>query len=399
MSATVTSPTFPFLAGPPLDLPAEFERLRAEEPVARVTMPSGDRAWLVTRYQDVRTVFADPRFSRAAASTPTAPKLSPRFLLRADSILSKDPPDHTRLRRLVAGAFTARRIDTLRPRIQETTDRLLDGLEQVDPPADLVTHLALPLPVMVICELLGVPYCDRDRFRGWTEALLNVDLPLADAYAAREALDDYLAGVIADRRVHASDDLLGALTAARDEGGKLSEDELVSFGITLLIAGHETTANQIATFALFLLRNPGQLRLLRESPDLIAPAVEELLRFTPLGVGSGLLRVATTDVEIGGVGIRAGEAVIASITSANHDPAVFGDPDELDIARADNPHLAFGPGIHHCLGAQLARAELQIALGSLLQRFPGLVLAVGEDELNWRPRLGLRGPSAVPVRW
>jgi nocardicin N-oxygenase len=173
----------------------------------------------------------------------------------------------------------------------------------------------------------------------------------------------------------------------------------VSFGITLLIAGHETTANQIATFALFLLRNPGQLRLLRESPDLIAPAVEELLRFTPLGVGSGLLRVATTDVEIGGVAIRAGEAVIASITSANHDPAVFGDPDELDIARADNPHLAFGPGIHHCLGAQLARAELQIALGSLLQRFPGLVLAVGEDELNWRPRLGLRGPSAVPVRW
>jgi cytochrome P450 len=399
MSVAVTSPAFPFLAGPPLDLPPEFERLRAEEPVARVTMPSGDRAWLVTRYQDVRTVFADPRFSRAAASVPTAPKLSPRIQPRADSILSKDPPDHTRLRKLVARAFTARRIEQLRPRIQETTDRLLDGLEQAGPPADLVTCLALPLPVMVICELLGVPYGDRDRFRGWTDSLLNIELPPADAYAAREALGDYLAELITDRRAHPSEDLLGHLTAARDEEGTLSEDELVSFGITLLIAGHETTANQIATFTLLLLRHPGQLRRLRETPDLVGPAVEELLRFTPLGVGSGLLRVATTDVELGGVRIRAGEAVIASITAANHDPAVFDDPDRLDIARADNPHLAFGPGIHHCLGAQLARAELQTAIGSLLRRFPGLVLDVGEDELHWRPRLGLRGPSALPVRW
>jgi cytochrome P450 len=399
MAEEGAAPAFPFSAGSPLDLPVEFGQLRAEGPLARVTMPSGDRAWLVTRYEDVRAVFADPRFSRAAASVPTAPKLSPRFLLRSDSILSKDPPDHTRLRRLVAGAFTARRVDRLRLHIQQITDRLLDDLAQAGPPADLVAHLALPLPVTVICELLGVPYADRDRFRAWTEALLNINLPLADAHAARAALDDYMAGLIADRRAHPSDDLLGALTAARDEEDKLSETELVSFGTTLLIAGHETTANQIATFTLLLLRHPGELKRLRESPELIASAVEELLRFTPLGVGTGLLRVATTDVELDGVVVRAGEPVLASITSANHDPAVFGDPDELDITRADNPHLAFGPGIHHCLGAQLARAELQIALGSLLQRFPRLALAVDEDEVDWRPRLGLRGPSAVPVSW
>ncbi|MFI6047664.1 cytochrome P450 [Nocardia sp. NPDC051321] len=391
---------YPFGEPIRLDMDPLFAKLRREEPVSRVQLPYGDEGWLVTRYADAKLVLADPRFSRAATvDREDIPRTTPNPT-RQNSLLSMDAPEHSRLRKLVAKAFTSRRVEQLRPRAQQIVDERLDEIESAGPVADLVQSLALPLPVTVICEMLGVPTRDQHRFRDFSDTVLSTTAHTSEQIdAARAALEAYLAEVVAQRRQQPTDDLLGALVAARDNDDRLSEDELVNLGIGLLIAGHETTANQIANFAYVLLSEPQHWELLRGRPELVPVAIEELLRYVQLGSGGSFARVATEDVALGGVTVRAGESVIVNTQAANRDESVFDHSEELDLTRNNNPHMAFGHGVHHCLGAQLARLELQVALGSLLQRFPTLHLAVPYEEVPWKTGLLVRGPKALPVSW
>ncbi|HEY3609659.1 MAG TPA: cytochrome P450 [Pseudonocardiaceae bacterium] len=316
------------------------------------------------------------------------------------SILSMDPPEHSRLRKLVARAFTARQIERLRPRTQAIVDDLLDRMIAAGSPADLAESLAWPLPITVICELLGVPVEDRDRFRVWTDRLLSLSgTEIEQTMQARESLDAYLADLIAQRRVEPTDDLLGQLVLARDEDERLSEGELVAFGVTLLVAGHETTANQTGNFVFLLLDQPQLWQQLVGDPDLVPAAVEELTRFVPLGASAAFARIATEDLELGGRLVRKGESVVTTIASANRDETVFDRPDEINLTREQNPHVGFGHGVHHCLGAPLARLELQLAVGTLVRRLPGLRLAVPADDVAWRVDRLVRGVRALPVAW
>ena len=400
MSTSNAPLTYPFPSPPDLYQPSpEYAALRSERPVARVSTDDGRPAWLVMGHAEVRTVLTDPRFSRAAASAPGMPDFG-LGSVAAESMLGMDPPEHTRLRRLVAPAFTARRIGALRPRVEAIVADLLDAMAAEQPPVDLVEHLSLPLPVQVICELLGVPVADRDRFHAWSDGILaGVNRDPAVIRESFDQLGAYLAGLIGAKRREPADDLLTVLIAARDDQDRLSELELVRLGITLLVAGHETTANQLNMFLLTLLRYPEELRRLREDPGLLPGAVEELMRFVQLGEGGGLIRVTTEDVELAGISIPAGSAVIPAMAAANRDPAVFPDPDRLDLERRGNPHLGFGAGVHHCLGAQLARLELQVALEGLLRRFPNLRVAVPDSQLRFKPGMILRSLEALPVVW
>jgi nocardicin N-oxygenase len=376
--------------------------LLRDEPVARVRLPFGGDAWLVTRHADVRTVLVDRRFSRAAAVSEHLPRSTPR-VPRPDSLLAMDPPEHTRLRELVVRAFTNRRVERLRPRVQALTDQLLAEIAEEGKdgaPVDLVARLCSVVPVVVLCELLGVPVGDRPRFQEWSTAFVSsTDRTLEQIMAADRSLREYLAGLVAERRENPTDDLLGALVSARDDAGRLTEDELVTFGVTLLIAGNESTAGQLANFSYLLLTRPERISQLREEPGLIPGAIEELLRCVPSLAGAGFARVALEDVELGGVRIREGDAVLVSEIAANHDSSVFDHPEDLDLRRPTNPHLAFGYGMHRCLGAQLARLELQVVIGSLLARFPGLRLAVDAGAVAWRQGSLAHGVLTLPVRW
>jgi cytochrome P450 len=267
-------------------------------------------------------------------------------------------------------------------------------------PADLAESLSWPLPITVICELLGVPVEDRDKFRTWTDQILSLSgHDLERIEEARVGLYGYLAELIAQRRVEPTEDLLGQLVIARDEDDRLSEEELIGFGVTLLVAGHETTANQTGNFVYLLLEHPERWQQLVDDPDLVPSAVEEMLRFVPLAASAAFSRIAKEDVEVGGQLVRAGEAVVAHFAIANRDTAVFEHPDELDLTRQENPHIAFGHGVHHCLGAPLARMELQLAVGTLVRRLPGLRLAVPADDVTWRADRLVRGVRALPVAW
>jgi cytochrome P450 len=391
---------YPFSPPDRLELDPLYAELGRDEPVSRITLPYGGEAWLAVRHADVRCVLADPRFSRAAVVGRDVPRVRPEIDDQAASILNMDPPDHTRLRKLVAKAFTVRRVEELRPRAAELTAELLAGLRAAGPGADLVGHLAVPLPVTVICELLGVPVADRDVSRAGADAALSTSgMGPAERAAARDRMVAYMAGLVAQRRRTPTDDLLGALVAARDDGDHLNEGELIALGIGILVAGHETTMNQIGNMVFTLLTRPDRGAALRGDRDAVAGAVEELLRFTPLGASAGFPRIATEDVELSGVTVRAGEAVVVAVHAANRDPAVFPDADELRLDRAENRHIAFGHGTHHCLGAQLARMELQEAIGGLLREFPDLRLAVPAADVPWRAGALVRGPRALPLAW
>ncbi|GAA2077554.1 cytochrome P450 [Streptomyces albiaxialis] len=392
---------YPFPRPSAVEMPPVYEKLRESCPVAHVRLPSGDEGYVASRYEDVRTVLADTRFSRAATVAPGAPQLSKNPPM-AGGLFTMDPPEHTRLRKLVSREFTARRVQNLRPRIQELTDGLLDEMEKLDPPADLNTTLAFPLPVMVICELLGVPFEDRDKFRAWSDAFVSLTSHAPEEVASRrEEMVRYLGQLIERKREEPADDLMSALVAARDEQGSLSGPELVLMGITLLVAGHETTVSMIGTCVLTLLRHPEHLAALRERPEAMEHAVEELLRINPIGDG-GPLRVTLEDVTVGGTSIPRGSAVLAAICSANRDESVFtGRPTgEFDPGRGSaTSQLAFGHGAHFCLGAALARAELQIVLSSLLGRFPGLRLAEDVSALRMTTGMMVHALERLPVTW
>jgi pimeloyl-[acyl-carrier protein] synthase len=375
-----------------------YRALREEDPVHQ--SPLG--LWVLTRYDDAVMVLRDPRFGREGMAKLMEARLGlTQDASRSRDMLSQDPPDHTRLRGLVSRAFTPRVVEVMRPHIQEIVDALLDRVEGAHA-MDVIEDLAYPLPVTVICEMLGVPAGDQDVFKHWsTDIARSLDaavLPVgSDAIPrgrdARIALAEYFRGLIATRRKNPKADLLSALIAAEEEGNKLSEGELVSTCMLLLIAGHETTVNLIGNGLLALLQHPDQMRALRNDPALIQTAVEELLRFDGPVQRTG--RMTTTDVEIGGKHVAKDSVVVSVIGAANRDPAHFSDPDRLDISRKENRHIAFGFGIHFCLGAPLARIEGQIALGALVRRLPGLKLV--SDTPEWRESSTLRGLKTLPV--
>lgn len=390
---------YPFGPCGGLDLHELYRALQADEPVCPVRMPYGEPAVLVTRYEDVRTVLGDPRFRRAIPPGHDQPRVTPDVIPMG--LMEMDPPEHTRIRRLISAAFTARRAERQRPEAARLAGRLIDDMMESGSPADLVETFSVPLPIGVICNLLGVPYEDRLEFHRWIVEM-NRMLSGHGAEVRMEniaKLMSYMGDLVVRRRAEPTDDLIGELVLARDEGERLSEEELIFLCMLLLVAGYETTANQIANFVHLLLTHPDQLALLRERPDLLPNAVEELLRFTPLSVSAAFPRYASADVDLGDGSVREGQPVLTSTNAANRDPRVFDDPDRLDITRPVNHHLAFGHGAHHCVGASLARMELQVALGLLLEKLPRLRLAVDPGDVEWKSNLLFRGPVALPVAW
>nr|WP_223245396.1 cytochrome P450 [Streptomyces sp. CBMA156] len=379
-----------------------YTRLRAGTPVHRVVGPDGLPFWLVTRYQDVRQALADPRFALDKAHA--APGNYRGFALPPAldaNLLNMDPPDHTRIRRLVSQAFTPRRVAALREPVEKVAGQLLDAIEPLGR-ADLLATYAAPLPITVICDLLGVPEDDRHDFRAWTDSLITPDPDRPEAArAAVKAMLGFFTGLIERKRAEPADDLLSDLIAARDDqgaGGRLGEDELTSLAFLILFAGYENTVHLIANAVLALLTHPGQLAALRAEPELIGAAVEEFARFdgpAPLAIR----RFPREPVTIGGVTVPAGETVLLALGSANRDPGQFTDPDRLDLHRRETGHLALGHGIHYCLGAPLARMETALALTALLRRFPGLALDVPVERLRHRPTLRARGLLELPVRY
>jgi cytochrome P450 len=377
--------------------------LRDEAPVRHITNPRGISGWLLTRYEDCRAALNDPRLLKDAERTTEvlgkslgadSPYLHPAMRALDTHMLNSDPPDHTRLRKLVGKAFTPRTVARLRPRIEAITDELLDrmaGREVVD----LIEDFALPVPMTVICELLGIDEADRPSFRRWVHTIVSSN-PGAGVVPATEEALAFLDQLIDHKRAEPSDDLLSELVAVTDEGDRLSRSELIGMAMLLVTAGHDTTVNLIGNGTLALLRAPGQLAALRADPELLPGAVEELLRYDG-SVQLATYRFTSEPVEVAGVRIPEGELVMVSLLSANRDGDRFEDPDRLDLTRKATGHVAFGYGIHHCLGAPLARLEAQIAIGRLVTRYGGLRLAVDPETLTWRSSTLIHGLDTLPV--
>ncbi len=393
-NATFKANPFPFYA-----------QLRVEAPVFPVTvpMPTKQRAWLITRYNDVLEVLKDARFAKNPrnAMSPEQlkkmPWMPPMVKPLEQNMLDLDSPDHTRLRALVHKAFTPRLIEQMRDQIQVLTNELLDAAEPKGG-MDLIADFALPLPLTIIGRILGVPAEDNHKFHRWTKTLLSagtnmnyfVIIPTIMRFMG------YLKKLIKERRTHPKDDLVTALVQAKDGRDQLSGDEVLAMIFLLLVAGHETTVNLIGSGSLALLEHPDQLEKLRSEPAIIRPAIEELLRFV-CPVEMATERYAREDITIAGTTIPRGELVLAVIGSANRDANYFDNPDSLDITRENNKHLAFGLGVHYCLGAPLARLEGQIAISTLVQRMPNLRLSIAPDQIRWRGGIILRGLEALPV--
>jgi len=384
-----------------------YARLRTEEPVSRVTLPDGQQAWLVTRYDDVAMVLKDERFAKdrlrvlSAAQLAMQPWVPAMFKPLTRNMLDVDPPDHTRLRALVQQAFAPRLVEAMRPRLETLAGELLAAALRRGR-MDLVHGYALPIPMTIIAEMLGVPARDRNKFHRWSKVVVSATSlkpsirSLFKTIPAIWRFMRYIRKLVAARRDQPRDDLTTALVQAHTTGQNMDDDELMSMIFLLIIAGHETTVNLIASGMLALLEHPDQLEKLRDNPFLIKPAIEELLRFTS-PVETGTERYAREDVEVSGVAIRQGEMVMAAIASANRDERQFAGPDTLDITRDPNRHLAFGQGIHFCLGASLARLEGQIAINTLLAGTKSIRLAVDPRAIRWRSGLVLRGMEALPV--
>jgi len=379
-----------------------YATLRAQRPVARARTPIGLDVWVVTRYDDARAALNDPRLSKDGARFAAVlehQQVEPeRRVAFAESLvhhmLNSDPPDHTRLRKLVSRAFTVRAVARMRPRIEQLATELADAMAAGPAEVDLLDAFAFPLPMGVICELLGVPDAERSDFRTWSNTLLSAGEPAVRG-AAAGAMAQYLTALVAAKRAQPGDDMLSAIVAASDEEDRLSANETVSMAFLLLVAGHETTVNLIGNGVLALLRHPDRLAELRADPDLTPRAVEEFLRYDgPVNLAT--FRHTLEPVSVGGTTIPAGEVVLVSLASANRDPGHYPDADALDLRR-DAGHLAFGFGIHHCLGAPLARLEGDVAFRTLLARFPDLALAA-EPELTWRASTLIRGLTRLPVR-
>ncbi|MFG2468575.1 cytochrome P450 [Streptomyces canus] len=384
----------------PYHPPTGYEPLRAARPLSRITLFDGRPAWLVTGHDTARTLLADPRLStdrtRDGYPAPTA-----RFAAiknRRTALLGVDDPEHRVQRRMMVPSFTLRRSTELRPRIQRIVDERIDAMIAQGPPAELVSAFALPVPSTVICALLGVPYTDHDFFEGQSRRLLRGPAA-ADVMDARDQLEQYFDELIdrKQKQPEPGDGVLDELVHRQLRDGELTREELIALAIILLVAGHETTANMISLGTYTLLQHPDRLAELRTDPALIPNAVEELMRM--LSIADGLLRMALEDIEVAGTTIRAGEGVVFSTSVVNRDEDVYADPDSLDWHRPARHHIAFGFGIHQCLGQNLARAELEIALRTLFDRLPTLRLAAPADEIPFKPGDTIQGMLELPVTW
>ncbi|MEJ2860034.1 cytochrome P450 [Actinomycetospora flava] len=385
----------------PFDPPSPVRRLRDTRPVSPMVFPDGHTGWVVTGYDAARRLLADVRFSsrldldvlHMPYETPGMPAATEPSPPVPGLFIATDPPDHTRLRRKLTGAFTVRRMKQLEEHIVDVAERALDAMARLTPPVDLVREFALPVPSLVICELLGVPYADRADFQAHAAQFLVKDQTLEEKGAAYGALTGYLADLVTRKRAAPGDDILSDL--ARD--GDLTVEELTGCAFLLLLAGHETTANLLALGTFALLEHPEQMAALRAEPDLMPGAVEELLRY--LSVADVFFRYAGEDLELGGETVPRGSTVVVSLLAANRDPARFEHPDTLDVRRAARGHLSFGHGVHACLGQQLARVEMRAGLEALLRRFPTLTLAVPAAEVPLRTDMTIYGVHRLPVSW
>lgn len=383
-------------------------RLHEQGPLVRLANPlSPANAWMITGYDDAIAILKDPRFIKDVQKLPAlsgqqGPKgeqatILDRFLMFRRDMLSVDPPDHTRLRGLVSKAFTPRMIEHLRPRIQQITDELLDAVQNQGS-MDLIADFAFPLPITVISEMLGIPLEDRSRFRAWSQTIVTgtVGPQPEKALAALEEFVQYIRTLLATKRDHPGNDMTSDLVQVEESGDRLHENELISTIFLLIVAGHETTVNLIGNGVLTLLQHPEQMHQLRADPTLLPSAIEELLRYTaPVSFSSP--RWASEDIPVHGELIRKGEMVVVSLIGADTDAQQFSEPELLDITRRENQHVAFGKGIHTCLGAPLARLEGQIAIGTLLQRLPNLHLVNEPEQLLWTQSPILRGLTSLPV--
>jgi cytochrome P450 len=386
----------------PFDPPTQITALRSARPVSPMAFPDGHEGWLVTGYDAVRQVMSDTRFSsrqdigaiQVPFETPGMPDIPNEPSPQVPGLfISMDPPDHTRLRRKLTGAFTVKRMKQLEDDIVAITEQQLDALATLTPPVDLVQEFALPVPSLVICELLGVPYADRETFQSNSSRFMERDIALDDKMAAIGAMFGYLAELVTAKRADPAEDILSDL--ARDED--LTVEELTGMAFLLLLAGHETTANMLALGTFALLEHPSQLAELRADPSLVPDAVEELMRY--LSVADIFYRYATEDLELGGETIPAGSTVVVSLLAANRDPARFEHPDVLDVHRKVRGQVAFGHGIHQCLGQQLARIEMRAGFEGLLRRFPSLELAVPAADVKLRTNMNIYGVHSLPVTW
>ncbi|MEV7099547.1 cytochrome P450 [Amycolatopsis sp. NPDC051045] len=402
MTATTDSPRLPFERPNVLEIAPLFEVLRRQGPVVAVTTPAGDPAWLVTGFEQVRAVFGDPRFGRSHPAPEEASALSDAAILsRPQGDHETEHTEHARMRRMLVPAFSANRIRRLAGHVQEFADGCFDAMERArhaDEPVDLHEHLSFPLPVLVICELLGVPYEDRDTFRVLSDRMGRMDIG-DGAEAALDEFTAYMSRLAAAKRREPGQDVVSDLVRAQASDPTFGDDDLARLGAGLLFAGHETTSNRIDLGVLYLLTDLARRDALAADPEgRVHGVVEEILRLSAPS-GLGVLRYAHDDVELGGVPIARGDAVVLSLAAANRDSSVFPAAETFDADRKPNPHVAFAYGGWFCIGASLARTELRVVFGSLFRRFPGLRLAVGVDELQVRTNRVTGGVDRVPVLW
>ncbi|OLF15486.1 cytochrome P450 [Actinophytocola xanthii] len=392
-------PAFPFARAHAYEHPELYNQLQEHEPAAKVTLPTGDVVRLVTRFEDAKEILIDREniYSRKLLCEPDAPWFS---TLRPPPgmLTTSDPPENMRLRRLAAGAFTARKVKAMEPQMQATTDRLLDAMEEMTPPVNLVETLSLPVPIAMICQLLGVPPDGEALVHDWCNSLLTVTADSPEELMAQQMkMAGYILELAEFKRKEPSDDLMGMLVKSMDEG-KLNDGDLVMLIMFLCIAGHETTLSMINGAVVTLLDNPEHLKRFVSDPSCVDAYVEELIRINPIGDG-GPLAILTEDVEIGGTKISAGEAVLVPVGACNRDKRRYENPAEFIPERDNRDHLGFGGGAHSCLGAPLARAELRIVLTSLFKRFPTLRLAVPREELQLKPTMSLHTLHTLPMTW
>ncbi|MFE0514520.1 cytochrome P450 [Streptomyces sp. NPDC058964] len=401
---TLTGPaTPPVRDWPALDLEGtEFDPVLAdlmhEGPLTRIRLPFGDGwAWLATSYEDVRAITNDPRFSRAEVTRRQVTRLAPHFKPRPGSLAFADQPDHNRLRKPVAGVFTLAAMKRLRPRAQEILDEMTDGIVRNGPPADLIERLLEPFPIVVVSEVMGVPAADRERVHAWTRQIISTSGGAEAADRAKNGLYGWITETVRGRADSTDDSVYSLLGAAVARGG-ISEEEAVGLAGPLQIGGEAVTHN-CGQMLFLMLTRPELLDRMLSRPEARGTVVDELLRYIPHRSTVGLARVALEDVELGGVRIGAGEPVYVSYLAANRDPEVFPDPDRIDPDRDPNPHLAFGNGPHYCTGAVLGRLLTELLVDTVLDRLPGLRLAVPADEVVWRRKTMIRGPQTLPVTW
>jgi cytochrome P450 len=396
MTDTPSLPTMPFAQPVPLTIAPLLRALQAERPITKVRTPAGDEAWLVTRHAEVKELFSDRRLGRSHPDLGHAPRISNAILLGGPmGNYETEPADHAQMRALLTPFFSAKRMAALRPRVEEMVDQFLDALATRTPPVDLHEALSFPLPVMVICELLGVPFADRERFRIWSTDIADL-YDRARASASSRSLNAYMRELVERKRAQPEDDVLSGLCAVGN--GSLSNEQIAELGAGLLFAGHETTVVRIDIGTLLFLTHPDQRQALLSAPELITTAVEEILRLSNTGAVA-LPRYAREAIEVGDVTIQPGEAVLLSGGAANRDERVFSEPDSFTIERQPNPHLTFGYGSHFCIGAPLARIELQAVFARLLSRFPNLRLAVPPEDIRFRNHVLTGGLLELPVTW